>query len=60
MVCVAVPEPAEASRPAFAIADAVLASLAEVDDALFARLVVARQAAGVAQGPDDAVVAPIA
>jgi len=59
MVCVAVPEPAEVSRPAFAIADAVLVSLADVDDALFARLVAARNVAGVAQGPDDSVVAPI-
>jgi sugar-phosphatase len=42
MVCVAVPEPAERSRPAFAIADAVLGSLAEVDDALYERLVSAR------------------
>jgi len=59
MVCVAVPEPAEASRPAFAIADAVLGSLDEVDEALFARLVAARQAPGVAPGPDGAVVAPV-
>jgi sugar-phosphatase len=42
MVCVAVPEPAERSRPAFAIADAVLGSLAEVDDQLYDRLVAAR------------------
>jgi beta-phosphoglucomutase-like phosphatase (HAD superfamily) len=42
MVCVAVPEPAERSRPAFAIADAVLGSLAEADDALYGRLVAAR------------------
>jgi hypothetical protein len=37
-----VPEPAERSRPAFAIADAVLGSLVEVDDALYERLVSAR------------------
>jgi sugar-phosphatase len=42
MVCVAVPEPAERSRPAFVIADAVLGSLAEVDDTLYERLVSAR------------------
>jgi mannitol-1-/sugar-/sorbitol-6-/2-deoxyglucose-6-phosphatase len=51
MVCVAVPEAAERSSPAFAIADAVLASLADADDALFARLVAARTAPGVALGP---------
>jgi len=39
MACVAVPEPAERDRPAFALADAVLVSLAEVDDALFEQLV---------------------
>jgi mannitol-1-/sugar-/sorbitol-6-/2-deoxyglucose-6-phosphatase len=42
MVCVAVPEASERSRPAFAIADAVLGSLAEADDALYGRLVAAR------------------
>ena len=42
MVCVAVPEPSERSRPGFAIADAVLGSLAEVDDQLYERLEVAR------------------
>jgi len=42
MVCVAVPEPAERDRPPFAIADAVLGSLAEADDDLYARLVAAR------------------
>ncbi|HMD46000.1 MAG TPA: hexitol phosphatase HxpB [Acidimicrobiales bacterium] len=39
MACVAVPDPAEADSPAVALADAVLASLEEVDDALFERLV---------------------
>jgi sugar-phosphatase len=43
MVCVAVPEPAERRQPAFAIADAVLGSLEEVDAELFARLVLARR-----------------
>ena len=42
MVCVAVPEPGERSQPAFAIADAVLGSLAEADDHLYDRLVAAR------------------
>ncbi len=44
MTCVAVPEPAERDQPAFAIADAVLASLAEVDEALWETL--ERAAAG--------------
>ena len=51
MVCVAVPEAAERSRPAFAIADAVLASLEEATDELMASLLVARQVPGVAPGP---------
>lgn len=38
MACVAVPEPAERDRPAFAIADAVLDSLEEADEALWARV----------------------
>lgn len=42
MVCVAVPEPSERSRREFAIADAVLGSLAEVDDELYSRLESAR------------------
>jgi hypothetical protein len=37
-----VPEVAERSRPAFAIADAVLGSLAEADDELYGRLAAAR------------------
>jgi mannitol-1-/sugar-/sorbitol-6-/2-deoxyglucose-6-phosphatase len=53
MVCVAVPEPAERARPSFGIADAVLGSLTEADDALFSRLLVARRAPGVAEGPTD-------
>lgn len=43
MVCVAVPERAERERPAFAIADAVLGSLAEADDELYGRLVETRE-----------------
>jgi beta-phosphoglucomutase-like phosphatase (HAD superfamily) len=39
MVCVAVPEASEVGRPAFALADAVLGSLAEADEALLDRLV---------------------
>jgi mannitol-1-/sugar-/sorbitol-6-/2-deoxyglucose-6-phosphatase len=42
MVCVAVPEQVERERPAFAIADAVLSSLAEADEELYARLLEAR------------------
>lgn len=38
MRCVAVPEPGEALSPAFALADAVLASLADFDDDLLAKL----------------------
>lgn len=38
MACVAVPEPAERARPAFAIADAVLDSLEKADDALLDRI----------------------
>jgi sugar-phosphatase len=38
MTCIAVPEPVERSRPVFAIADAVLGSLAEADDLLWDRL----------------------
>jgi len=51
MVCVAVPDAAERSRPAFAIADAVLASLEEATDELMADLVSARHSAEVAPGP---------
>jgi sugar-phosphatase len=50
MVCVAVPEPLERSRPEFGIADAVLASLAEVDDGLYERLVAARDAPAIGDG----------
>jgi mannitol-1-/sugar-/sorbitol-6-/2-deoxyglucose-6-phosphatase len=42
MACVAVPEPAERAQPAFAIADAVLASLDDADEELWAHLVAAR------------------
>ncbi|HXW38821.1 MAG TPA: hexitol phosphatase HxpB [Acidimicrobiales bacterium] len=42
MVCVAVPESSEQDRPAFAIADAVLGSLADADENLYRRLVAAR------------------
>jgi sugar-phosphatase len=38
MACVAVPEPAERGHSTFAIADAVLGSLEEADEALWARL----------------------
>jgi sugar-phosphatase len=38
MACVAVPDPAERAEPAMGLADAVLASLAEADDALLERL----------------------
>jgi HAD superfamily hydrolase (TIGR01509 family) len=38
MRCVAVPEPGEALSPAFALADAVLTSLADFDDEFLARL----------------------
>ena len=41
MACIAVPEPAERDRPAFAIADAVLGSLVEADDALLDRVAAA-------------------
>lgn len=39
MACVAVPEPIEWSRPAFGIADAVLRSLEEADEAMWDRVV---------------------
>ena len=56
MICVAVPEPAERSRPAFAIADAVLGSLAEADDRFYDRMVAARHgAAAVGPGPHEGV-----
>ncbi len=38
MACVAVPEPAERDRPAFAVADVVLGSLEEADEKLWARV----------------------
>jgi sugar-phosphatase len=44
MACVAVPEPAERRAPAFAIADAVLDSLEQADEALFARVEAAHRA----------------
>ncbi len=43
MACVAVPEPAERSQPAFAIADAVLTTLEEADESLWGRLVAVRE-----------------
>lgn len=46
MACVAVPEPAERHRPGFAIADAVLGSLEEADEALWARVSAAHAVAG--------------
>lgn len=42
MTCVAVPEAAERDHPGFAIADAVLTSLEEADEQLWARLVARR------------------
>jgi sugar-phosphatase len=45
MACVAVPEPVERGLPAFAIADAVLDSLAEADESLWARLAGSRASA---------------
>jgi len=51
MICVAVPEASERSSPAFAIADAVLGSLVDADEVLFARLLAARDAPEVALGP---------
>lgn len=44
MACVAVPEPAERGRAAFAIADAVLGSLEEADEALWERVAAAHRA----------------
>jgi mannitol-1-/sugar-/sorbitol-6-/2-deoxyglucose-6-phosphatase len=52
MVCVAVPESSERSQPAFAIADAVLASLVEADEDLYGRLVAARDVASAATSTD--------
>jgi sugar-phosphatase len=49
MLCVAVPEPEERARGEMGIADAVLGSLEEVDEDLWARLEAAL-AAGVARG----------
>lgn len=43
MTCVAVPEAAERGHPGFAIADAVLSSLEEADESLWARLVARRE-----------------
>jgi HAD superfamily hydrolase (TIGR01509 family) len=56
MACVAVPEPAERDRPAFAIADAVLGSLEEADDALWDRVAAAHAADPLAApgGPEPA------
>ncbi len=50
MVCVAVPEPAERARRSFAIADVILGSLEEIDDAAWTVLEAARS------GPDPGVV----
>ncbi|HVC15170.1 MAG TPA: hexitol phosphatase HxpB [Acidimicrobiales bacterium] len=44
MTCVAVPAPDERDHPVFSIADAVLSSLEEADETLWARLVSARLA----------------
>jgi mannitol-1-/sugar-/sorbitol-6-/2-deoxyglucose-6-phosphatase len=46
MTCIAVPEPAERNDPGFVIADAVLTSLEEADEGLWARLAAARMQAG--------------
>jgi HAD superfamily hydrolase (TIGR01509 family) len=51
MVCVAVPDATERTRPAFGIADAVLSSLEQATDELLASLVAARESAEVAPGP---------
>jgi beta-phosphoglucomutase-like phosphatase (HAD superfamily) len=57
MACVAVPEPAERHRSAFAIADAVLGSLEEVDEALWEHLVAAHLGShlGSHLGPRDSL-----
>ena len=44
MACIAVPAPQERDQPVFGIADAVLSSLEEADEALWRRLVSARAA----------------
>ena len=44
MACIAVPEPVERDRPAFAIADVVLSSLEEADQALWARVAAVHRA----------------
>lgn len=61
MACVAVPEAAERHRPAFAIADAVLGTLDEVDEDLWERLAAAHLADPLAAPPAphrSGVVAP--
>jgi mannitol-1-/sugar-/sorbitol-6-/2-deoxyglucose-6-phosphatase len=55
MTCVAVPAPDERDAPAFVLADAVLSSLEEADDVLWARLVAARMNP---DGPGRSPVAP--
>ncbi|MHB8219504.1 MAG: hexitol phosphatase HxpB [Acidimicrobiales bacterium] len=50
MACVAVPEVAERDRPAFAIADAVLGSLEEADDAMWDRVARAHRAGAPGSG----------
>jgi len=44
MACIAVPEPAERDRPAFALADAVLSSLEDADQAMWDRVAAAHRA----------------
>ena len=53
MACVAVPEAAERDRPAFGIADAVLVSLDQADEALWERVAAAHRSDPLAapQGP---------
>ncbi len=55
MTCVAVPEPAERALPAFGIADAVLGSLEEADERLWAHLVEVHRAARAVGGRARAV-----
>lgn len=51
MACVAVPEPAERARREFAVADAVLGSLEEADEALWQELVAVHLADPLAAPP---------
>jgi mannitol-1-/sugar-/sorbitol-6-/2-deoxyglucose-6-phosphatase len=54
MTCVAVPAPEERAAPAFAIADAVLTSLEEADEALWERLVATQVETGASAGTGPA------